>query len=236
MIAAVGIIGVIFLRLQLASQAKAARDAEFQQIMEQSRQNQAWNDPLKYGSPNYGSPNYGGPSYGGPSYGGGTGPSQFDLEVKARKLCTKLVNCQGADATIMTDIVDSCVKQELAGANDPDARQMTAVILDGIDRDCGAKSCDEYVGCMFDKLGAEGANLGGPTQPVTPEDRERIRKLTCELGMLGPDGATKSPKGLELQALLTKIGPAAAAKIMKEVVNECDPPGGGKAPSGDPGF
>jgi hypothetical protein len=217
LIGAVVLIGTFGLRMQLATDRAAERDAAF----EVSRM--MANDRSGMG---IGGPSLGGPSITRPPHG--PLASLEAVNAKAQTVCKKLATCAGGTGT--EPLVDDCIKQDMALAADVDGRMMLTEMLDGIIASCGEKPCSEFTACYFDRIKASSEGVIGKSAPVSPEDRARIMKLVCEVGTESPgrlpdlNSPTASAKAKELNALVNKVGPGAAADLMRDGIEACGAP------------
>jgi hypothetical protein len=211
LLAALGIGGVVALRMHLASTEAASRDALFE--LDRRLASERATPSILAG-------------------GGTTAPTLDEVTAKSRKLCAKLASCNGAAPT--DPIVGDCVSKNVALAQDDLSRSMLATMLDDLSRACGDKTCPEFADCYFDRIKTASEGALGPARPVSAPDRARMKELVCKVALETPGrlpdlgSPNASPEAKELGAMLDEVGPAAASDIMKEATAECAP---GGAPS-----
>jgi len=207
-IAAIGILAIVGLRIELASREASQRDLDLQLAREMGQRTQS--DPLGLRGPSV------------------DAPSVEELTKSARAVCGKLATCNGG--SVDSASTDGCVKQNLKLASDPLSRSVMKSVLDDVLSTCGPKPCESFNDCYFDRIKKLSGDLG-PAGPAASEaDKARIEELVCKVGadyagrpppdLNAPDA---SPDVRELNALVTKIGPTAAADVMRDAVKHCVP-------------
>jgi hypothetical protein len=153
-------------------------------------------------------------------------PKSRSLEsvtASARKVCKRITECSGGT----NELVEECVSRQMAPANDPLARAMVGQVLDDVIASCGNKPCSEYVDCYMSSLGQMAEAAGASTASASEADSARISALVCELGRDSPGhvpdlhAPNASPKARELDALLDKVGPVAASRVLRDAVKQC---------------
>jgi len=165
LLAAVGVLAVIALRIQAAVDERQARqDAlnasyQFQRDMNDYQRSPFAQLPDSYRSPTYGDRD--------------TGPSAIDVRAHADQVCSRLAAC-GPSAGDPT-VVSECVSQQMATATGALERTVLDHTLTEILTTCGQKPCEELTTCYLDVVKKQSAAVLGTAQVVSPEDRQITR-------------------------------------------------------------
>ena len=216
-IAAIAILAIVGLRIELASREASQRELDLQLAREMGERSHS--DPLGLREPSV------------------DAPSLEDLTKSARAVCAKLATCNGGTAD--SETTEGCVKQNLKIGSDPLSRSVMKSVLDDVLSTCGPKPCAEFNDCYFDRIKKLSGDLG-PAGPAPSEaDKARIEELVCKVGLdyagrPPPDlnAPDASPDVRELNGLIKKIGPTAAADVMRDAVKHCVPTATPSASSG----
>jgi hypothetical protein len=216
-IAAIAILALVGLRIEVASREASQRDLDMQIAREMGER--AHSDPLGLREPSV------------------DAASIEQLTKSARAVCAKLATCNGGTAD--SSAADDCVKQNLKLASDSLSRSVMKSVLDDVSSTCGPKPCEEFNDCYFDRIKKLSGDVAPPGPAASEADKARIEELVCKVGLdyagrPPPDlnAPDASPDVRELNALVNKIGPTAAADVMRDAVKHCVP---GATPSASSG-
>lgn len=158
LLAAIGLLAVVALRIQVATEAKRERELDLQLQRELQKDMSG-----RFGGDPFGSP---GVIPGDSLYGGGSeasAPSAVDVRMHADQVCSRLAACgpNAGDAAVVSD----CVSQQMATAQDALGRTVLDGMLTGIIKACGDKPCAEFTPCYFDVVKKQSEGILGPSSP-----------------------------------------------------------------------
>jgi hypothetical protein len=162
LLAAIGVLAVVALRIQVATEAKRERELDMQLQRELQKDMNG-----RFGGDPFGSP---GGVPGDSLYGGGSeasAPSPVDVRMHADQVCSRLAACgpNAGDAAVVSD----CVSQQMATAPDALGRTVLDGMLTGIIKACGDKPCAEFTTCYFDVVKKQSEGFLGPaSSPTSP--------------------------------------------------------------------